>query len=59
MKEEIMQRVDAVLNALNEINVSGKHNLVNLSGSIAVLEEIAGMLKNADIIDAAKNTDKQ
>jgi len=49
MKDEIMQRIGAVLNALNGINVSGKHNLVNLSGSIAVIEEIASMLSDAEI----------
>lgn len=49
MKDEIMQRIGAVLNALNGINVSGKRNLVNLSGSIAVIEEIASMLSDAEI----------
>ncbi len=49
MKEEIMQRLGAVLNALNNITVSGKHNLANLSGSIAVLEEISGMLNDAEV----------
>ncbi len=49
MKNEIMQRIAAVLNALNSVTVSGKHNLTNLSGSIAVIEEIAGMLENAEV----------
>lgn len=49
MKDNIMQRLGAALNALNSVTVSGKHNLVNLSGSIAVIEEIAGMLANAEI----------
>lgn len=56
MKDEIMQRISAVLNALNGVSVSGKHNLVNLSGSIAVIEEIAGMLADAEVI--ASNDEK-
>lgn len=49
MKDEIMQRLNAVLNALNTISVNGKQNLTNLSGSIAVIEEVAGMLNEAEI----------
>jgi len=49
MKDEIMQRIGAVLNALNSVTVSGKANLANLSGSIAVIEEIAGMLSDAEV----------
>lgn len=49
MKDEIMQRIIAVLNALNGVTVSGKHNLANLSGSISVIEEIAEMLNNAEV----------
>ena len=39
MKDEIMNRLAAVLNALNAVSVNGKQNLANLSGSIAVIEE--------------------
>lgn len=49
MKDEIMQRLNVVLNALNNTSVSGKANLANLSGSIAVLEEVCGMLSDAVI----------
>lgn len=49
MKDEIMQRLNVVLNALNSIPVSGKQNLANLSGSIAVIEEVVGMLNEAEI----------
>lgn len=59
MKEEIVQRLAVVLNALNSIPVSGKQNLANLSGSIAVIEEIAGMLENASIVDTTKKADKK
>lgn len=50
MKNEIMQRLVGVLNALNNITVSGKVNLANLGGSIAVVEEVAEMLEGFDII---------
>ena len=49
MKNEIMQKISAVLNALNNISVNGKNNLVNLSGSISVLEEVANALNSATI----------
>lgn len=50
MKDEIMQRLIAAVNALNTIPVSGKQNLANLSGSINVIEEVLGMLDGADIV---------
>lgn len=49
MKDDIMQRLTVVLNALNNTSVSGKANLANLSGSIAVLEEVCGILNEAVI----------
>ena len=49
MKDEIMNRLAAVLNALNAVSVNGKQNLANLSGSIAVIEEVAAMLGEASI----------
>lgn len=54
MKDEIMQRLNVVLNALNNIAVSGKANLANLSGSIAVLEEVGAILSDAEITPPAK-----
>ncbi len=53
MKDEIMQRLAAVMQALNHISVMGKQNLDNLSGSIAILDETAGMLADVDIIPPA------
>ena len=49
MKNDIIQRLIAAINAMNTIPVSGKQNLVNLSGSIAVIEEVIEMLKNAEV----------
>jgi len=54
MKEEIMQRLTLVLGALNSISVSGKQNLGNLGGSIAAIEEIAGILEGVDIVGPEK-----
>lgn len=53
MKDEIMQRLIAAVNALNTIPVSGKQNLANLIGSINVIEEVLGMLDGADIVQKA------
>lgn len=58
MKEEIMQRLAVVLNALNSISVSGKQNLANLSGSIAVIEEVSGILEGSDIIATVEKAAK-
>lgn len=58
MKETILQNLFAVLNALNNISVSGKQNLGNLSGSIAVIEEITGMLEGADVISKEQKEEK-
>ena len=53
MKDEIMQRLVAVANALNTITVSGKQNLANLSGSINIIEEVLNMLDGADVVHKA------
>ena len=49
MKDEIVQKLQAVIGALNCISVSGKQNLANLSGSISLLEDIAGTLQGLEI----------
>ena len=38
--EENIKKISAVISALNKVTVCGKQNLSNLSGSIAVLEDI-------------------
>lgn len=58
MKTEIMQRLNLILGALNSISVSGKSNLANLSGSIAMLEEVAQMLNGVEIVETEKSTKK-
>lgn len=45
MKDQVMQQLGFVLNALNNVYVKGKANLANLSGSIAILEEVADVFE--------------
>lgn len=59
MKDEVMQRLAVILNALNSISVSGKANLANLSGSIAMLEEIGTILGNVDMVSKDEPKEKQ
>lgn len=59
MKNEIMQKIIVVLNALNSIPVNGKQNLANLSGSIAVIEEIADLLENSEITKIENDGEEQ
>ena len=49
MKDEVINRLVAVLNALDNISVRGKPNLANLSGSIAILEETRDILLGCEI----------
>lgn len=51
MKEEIMQRIISVINALNNVSVKGEQNLANLSGSITVLKEAANLISSANIAE--------
>lgn len=59
MKEQVMQRLVLALNALNSISVSGKTNLANLSGSIAILEEIVNILNGVEIIEKSVESDEK
>ena len=56
MKDDILQKINAVLTALNNTTVCGKGNLANLSGSIAVLEEIYGIIYQSTIEKAISDT---
>lgn len=50
MKEQIINNLGAVINALNTVTVCGRDNLGNLSGSIAVLESIQRALAGVEIV---------
>lgn len=52
MKEDILNNLSIVINALNTISVSGKANLANLSGSIVMIEEVVSTLNNCDIVES-------
>lgn len=54
MKEKMMQELQAVLNALNGVSVSGKENLGRLGGSISVLETILTELSGAEVAEPAR-----
>lgn len=56
MQNEIMQRLAVVLNALNNIDVKGKVNLANLSGSIAMIEEVSAMLNSVNFAEEQNKT---
>ena len=49
MKNDILQRLTLAINALNNVEVRGKANLANLSGSISLLEEIKAAIEALDI----------
>ena len=51
MKDQVMQQLGFVLNALNNVYVKGKANL-----AIAILEEVADVLNNAEIVEATSKS---
>lgn len=55
MKNEIIQRIASVINALNNVTVKGESNLANMSGSITVLREIADMVATLKIVEETKS----
>lgn len=40
MNSEVSTRIEYVIKILNSVSVSGKNNLVNLSGGISILEDV-------------------
>lgn len=57
MKNEVIGKISVVINALNGITVCGKNNLANLSGSIAVLEELATLLNKLEITEPSNTAE--
>ena len=57
MNKDIVNKIVSVINALNGIEVKGKTNLMNLSGSIAVLEDVCQEIINSTEETATKNTE--
>ena len=50
MKNDILKTLNAVINALDSIAVTGQHNRGTLYGSIETLKEIVKQLEN-DLLD--------
>lgn len=46
MKNELIQKLDAVCKTLENIEVKGKANLMNLSGCIMVVEELMKIIQS-------------
>lgn len=59
MKNEVINRLTAVLGALEHVSVHGKANLANLSGSIAILEEVKNMLIDCEITQMKEKMDHE
>lgn len=55
MKDEIIQNLSAVLFALNGVEVRGKQNLANMTGSIEVLEKVLNFLRDTEFAEAKDN----
>lgn len=50
MNSEILQKLSSVIAALNNIEVKGKQNLINLYGAIAALDEIGNEIYQAEAV---------
>lgn len=49
MKDTIIQNLQSVLNALDNISVKGKANVLNLCGCISVTEQMILMLQDKNV----------
>lgn len=55
IKDNVINNLNAVIQALNNTNVCGKNNLANLSGSIYSLEVTVEALKELEFIEPKDN----
>lgn len=55
MKEQVLTKVNAIINTLDTVSVSGRANWDKMRGSIAVLEEVAKILSACDIAPVESN----
>ena len=58
-KEELIQKLSAVINALDNVEVKGRVNLMNLGGCIALLDEVCQDIVNMDNADDTGKAEKQ
>ena len=54
---DIVKNLAAVCNALNQVDVRGKQNMLNVSGSIDILEAIIEILQKEIKENASKETE--
>lgn len=57
MKEQVLAKVNAIINTLDTVSVSGRANWDRMRGSVAVLEEVAKILNTCDILPIESNTE--
>lgn len=57
MKEQVLAKVNAIINTLDTVSVSGRANWDKMRGSIAVLEEVAKILSACDITLVESNAE--
>lgn len=57
MKEQVLQNIGAVINALNQVSTKGEENLSNLGGSISMLRKVYDQI-NGNLVDQQAEKDK-
>lgn len=50
MKEQVLTKINAIINTLDTVSVSGRANWDKMRGSIAVLEEVLSTVRDCDIV---------
>ena len=53
-KNELLQRLDSVCNALNNISVTGVNNAANLAGCYSVIQETMNKLGDYELVKNEK-----
>ena len=59
MSEKVIPLLTTVYNALNNVTVSGKQNLTNLTVSLKILEDIMEMMAKENEAGKGKPTKKE
>lgn len=58
MKAEILNRLQAVYNALDKTTVSGRQNLNNVSASMGILEDVIARIRRCEIAEIVEHKAK-
>ena len=59
VKQNVMSHLEAAVMSLNRVQVSGKQNLLNLGGGIDMLERIAAILAEYDLVKREDTAEKR